>query len=90
MRARRHVWITGIVQGVNFRRATAEEAQRSGVGGWVRNLPDGRVEAIFEGEPAAVDHVLQWCKKGPPGARVTGLHHVEEPAKGDKEFQVHQ
>jgi acylphosphatase len=60
-----HVIIAGRVQGVFFRAETHRVAQRFGVAGWVRNRPDGAVEAVFEGEQHAVDAVLLWCKEGP-------------------------
>jgi len=62
--------VSGRVQGVWFRAATREQALRLGLHGWVRNLPDGRVEALLEGEEHAVRRLLEWCKTGPPGARV--------------------
>ncbi len=67
---RAHVIVHGLVQGVWFRASTREEADRIGVGGWVRNLPDGSVEAVFEGEKKKVEEIVGWCHKGPPGARV--------------------
>ena len=66
-----HVIIKGRVQGVYFRGYTQEEALAAGVNGWVRNLPDGSVEAVFEGELEAVERLVSWCKKWPPAARVT-------------------
>lgn len=74
-----HVWVTGTVQGVWFRESTREQAQRRGLGGWVRNLSDGRVEAMFEGEPAAVDAVVEWCRTGPERARVESVDAEAEP-----------
>lgn len=59
-----------MVQGVFFRSETRDEAVRQGVAGWVRNLPDGRVEAVFEGEKDDVDRLVEFCRRGPPGARV--------------------
>jgi len=67
---RLHVCIEGMVQGVNFRHGTMSQARALGLGGWVRNLPDGRVEAEFEGDPKALDQMLEWCQQGPPAARV--------------------
>lgn len=69
-RLRAHVIIHGLVQGVYFRASTREEAVRLGVAGWVRNLPNGSVEAVFEGEKRRVEEIVGWCHKGPPGARV--------------------
>ena len=62
---RAHVIITGRVQGVFFRVETQRAAERFGVAGWVRNRPEGTVEAVFEGDPESVDAVLQWCHEGP-------------------------
>ncbi len=68
MRRRLHVLISGRVQGVFFRAATREHATRLGLRGWVRNLPDGRVEALFEGEEKHLAGMLDWCHQGPPGS----------------------
>lgn len=85
---RRHVWVSGRVQGVWFRYHTQEAAQRLGVTGWVRNLPDGRVEAVFEGDESAVSAVVAWCRRGPSAARVSGVEvRVEEPT-GNEGFEV--
>lgn len=65
-----HVYISGIVQGVFFRDSTRRRALERGVVGWVRNLPDGRVEAYFEGNEEAVRSLVEWCHHGPPGAVV--------------------
>lgn len=67
---RAHVLIAGRVQGVSFRYYTVQEAESVGVNGWVRNLWDGRVEAIFEGEAESVEHMVEWSKHGPPSAVV--------------------
>jgi acylphosphatase len=72
--------ITGRVQGVWYRGATEAEARRLGVAGWVRNLPDGSVEAVIEGEPATVRALVAWCRTGPPGARVQDVSEQPEPA----------
>ncbi|MCS7149572.1 MAG: acylphosphatase [Caldimicrobium sp.] len=86
---RARVIISGRVQGVFFRAYTKEEAQRLGLKGWVRNLPDGRVEALFEGEPSAVDEMIKWCQKGSPTSVVTKVEVLEEPFKGDlNEFVI--
>ena len=69
-RIRAHVFIRGKVQGVYFRQNTKQAATRRGVTGWVRNLPDGRVEAIFEGYNADVNEVIEWCHVGPAKAKV--------------------
>lgn len=69
-RVRARIVVSGRVQGVAFRQSTADEGRRLGVEGWVRNLPDGRVEAEVEGERAAVGALVRWCHAGPPAARV--------------------
>jgi acylphosphatase len=73
LKARAHVVVSGRVQGVFFRSETQDEAVRHGLTGWVRNMPDGRVEAVFEGEKDRVDAIIEFCRRGPPGARVTGV-----------------
>ena len=73
-RVRAHVFITGRVQGVNFRAHTRDEAKRAAVDGWVKNLPDGRIEAVFEGTRAGVQRMVSWCYSGAPAADV---EHVE-------------
>jgi acylphosphatase len=71
MASRLHVFIAGRVQGVGFRYDTYDEAARRGLTGWVRNLPDGRVEAMFEGPEDALRGILGWCHIGPRAAKVT-------------------
>lgn len=68
---RRHIVVSGRVQGVGFRYATKHEATRLGLRGWVRNTDDDRVEIVAEGDAAAVDALQTWCRRGPAGARVT-------------------
>ena len=70
MKKRYHVWISGRVQGVFFRANTWKQARSLGVSGWVRNLPDGRVETVFEGEDRAAEAMLNWRRTGSPPARV--------------------
>lgn len=65
--------IHGRVQGVFYRQSTVETANRLGLTGWVRNCLDSTVEAVFEGEKSAVDQAIEWCRKGPPAARVSDL-----------------
>lgn len=65
-----HVWIEGIVQGVFFRESTRQRARELGLAGWVKNLPDGRVEAVFQGERDACEKALTFARTGPPAARV--------------------
>ena len=74
--------ITGRVQGVGFRYSMAEEARRLGVTGWVRNRPDGTVEAVVDGAPDAVSAMLVWAHRGPPGARVSEVETAEVEASG--------
>ena len=78
MKRRVNVIVSGIVQGVNFRRSTQLAARQFGVNGWVRNLPDGRVEGCFEGEAESVGSLLDWCRSGPPSSRVDNLEIREE------------
>jgi acylphosphatase len=82
-RTRTRLRITGRVQGVWYRGATEAEARRLGVDGWVRNLPDGSVEALLEGEPGAVRVLVDWCRSGPPGARVADVAEQAEPVGDD-------
>ncbi len=82
--ARAHVFVSGRVQGVAFRVATVEEAQRlGGLRGWVRNLRDGRVEALVEGERPKVEALVAWCHHGPPPARVMDVRVSWQPPAGD-------
>jgi acylphosphatase len=83
MKARARVVVNGRVQGVGFRQQALAEAERLGLAGWVRNLPDGRVEALAEGEKEAVDALLAWCKHGPRLARVDELKISWEPHRGE-------
>lgn len=83
-----HVWVSGIVQGVFYRASTAEVARSAGLNGWVRNLPDGRVEAVLEGPRDAVEHVLEWMRSGPPRAVVEDVDAVEEPVEGLNGFAI--
>ena len=71
MKVRAHAYVNGRVQGVFFRSETQNEAVSRNVTGWVKNLPDGRVEAVFEGEKQDIEEVIEFCKRGPRGARVT-------------------
>lgn len=80
---RAHVWISGHVQGVYFRESARAVAEAEGVRGWVRNLMDGRVEAVFEGEEEAVRRCLAWCAQGPPSAVVTSVETRWEPPTGE-------
>jgi len=81
---RARVIVYGFVQGVWFRQSTKDEATRIGVGGWVMNLSDGSVEALFEGEKKKVEEIVGWCHRGPSGAKVSKVEIVWEPYR--KEF----
>ncbi len=83
---RAHIHIEGLVQGVFFRAFVMELALRLGLTGWVRNLPDGRVEAVFEGKEEDVEKAIAECYKGPPAAHVTNVDVIREPYRG--EFRV--
>lgn len=86
---RAHVYISGRVQGVFFRANTKRMADSLGVKGWVRNLMDGRVEAIFEGGEENVKRLIEWCWKGPPAARVDNVEVKWEEYKGEfSDFRV--
>jgi acylphosphatase len=88
MAVRAHVFVSGSVQGVNFRWYTTQQARTRGVGGWVRNTPDGRVEAVFEGAEEAVNQMVEWCKQGPRYAQVTNVEVDWEEPEGLHEFDV--
>jgi acylphosphatase len=85
---RRRVVVHGTVQGVFFRDSTRRRADSAGVKGWVRNRPDGAVEAVFEGEPAAVEALVEWTRRGPRGADVADVEETEEPPEGLCGFEV--
>jgi acylphosphatase len=85
---RARVRVSGRVQGVFFRATCAAIARRAGVGGSVRNLDDGGVEAVFEGRDEAVDRLVAWCRLGPAGARIDDVDVVLEPPVGDAIFRV--
>jgi len=83
-----HVFVSGQVQGVFFRAECASRARRTGLGGFVRNLPDGRLEAAFEGPARDVDSLVEWCHTGPRWAQVEAVEVVEEAPTGETEFRV--
>jgi len=85
---RRRVTAHGRVQGVFFRDSTREEAERRGVAGWVRNTDEGTVEAVFEGDPGAVDALVEICCSGPGSADVERLEVDEEEPEGLEGFKV--
>ena len=80
---RAHVLVTGYVQGVFYRHTAAKRARAKGLRGWIRNLPDGRVEAVIEGEEQAVRDLVEWCRSGPPHASVEDVEVSWEPPKTD-------
>ena len=80
--------VRGRVQGVWYRDSCDHMARALGVKGWVRNLPDGSVQVVAEGEREAVGALLEWCHEGPPRANVTGVDVVDEPPGGETEFRV--
>jgi acylphosphatase len=82
------VLVSGEVQGVFFRASCRREADAAGVAGWARNRPDGRVEAVFEGDPAAVDRLVAWCRSGPPRAYVEHVEVFDEEPAGESGFRV--
>ncbi len=89
MKARAHVYVSGKVQGVFFRAETADLARRLGIVGWVRNLPDGRIEALLEGEKEHVEKVVEFCRRGPSGAYVQELDVKWGDSKGEfRDFRV--
>jgi acylphosphatase len=85
---RKRVVVHGQVQGVFFRDSTCREAQTRGVSGWVANRPDGAVEAAFEGDPGAVEALVDWCRRGPRGAEVERVEEFDEEPEGLSDFQV--
>jgi acylphosphatase len=87
-RCRRRVLISGFVQDVWFRASTARQAARAGVDGWVRNLADGRVEAVLEGTAEAVSEMIDFCSRGPEMARVDRIDVVEETPENLETFQI--
>lgn len=87
-RVRAHVFVSGRVQGVYYRATTRDTAEQVGVDGWVRNLDDGRVEAVFEGDPDAVETMLEWCHEGSSAASVSDVDVEWETAEGLEGFTV--
>ncbi len=84
-----HIFITGKVQGVYYRQNTAHKAQELNILGWIRNLKDGRVEAVFEGEKVNVKKLLDWCRDGPKDAIVRNIEIVDELYKNEYfNFQI--
>jgi len=89
MKRRTHLFISGRVQGVFYRANTRDQARRLGLTGWVRNLPDGRVEAVVEGEEEKIKELIDWCHQGPPGAQVRGVELRWEDYRGEfADFEI--
>jgi acylphosphatase len=87
-RTRAHVFVSGTVQGVYFRARTREQARDRDVDGWVKNLDDGRVEAVFEGPRDAVEELVAWCHEGSPAATVADVEVDYEDPTGRSGFEV--
>lgn len=87
-RARAHVFVTGNVQGVYYRANTRDAAGERGVDGWVKNLADGRVEAVFEGDRDAVEGMVEWCHTGSPAATVDDVEVEYEDPEGIDGFRI--
>jgi acylphosphatase len=85
---RAHVFVSGEVQGVFFRAETRRQASGLSLGGWVRNLPDGRVEAVFEGPRDEVERMVAWAREGPGYARVRDVDLTWEDPEGLTDFEV--
>jgi acylphosphatase len=85
---RKRAIVHGRVQGVFFRDTTRRQAASRGVAGWARNCPDGTVEAVFEGEPDAVDAMVAFCHDGPRGAQVDHVEVSDEPPEGLSGFEI--
>lgn len=83
-----HLWVTGRVQGVSYRYYTTLEAERLGIRGWVRNLPDGRVEAWLEGDSTQIQAMVQWCRQGSPAAAVKAVQTQTETPQNYQQFEV--
>ncbi|MEM2102932.1 MAG: acylphosphatase [Candidatus Bathyarchaeia archaeon] len=89
MKTRVHVFVSGRVQGVFFRDETRRQAIKYKVTGWVRNTHDGRVEAVFEGEQEDVEKLVEFCRKGPPYAKVTNVEVTLEKFVGEfQDFRI--
>ena len=89
MNIRRYILVSGKVQGVFFRSSTKKKADELHLTGWVRNLDDGRVEAVLEGEQEKVEKMVKWCRKGPTYAIIKDVQVISEDYKGEfKDFSV--
>lgn len=85
---RAHVFVSGNVQGVYYRASTRDEAREQGVDGWVENLADGRVEAVFEGPAERVEHMVDWCRTGSPAATVDDVEVEYGDPEGVDGFEI--
>ena len=85
---RARVVASGVVQGVFFRTETRDRARSLGVAGWVRNVPDGTVEAVFEGNDEKVDSMVEWCRRGPSGAGVDDVEVKWVEPEGEAGFSI--
>jgi acylphosphatase len=88
MSTRKRVVVTGRVQGVFFRDTMRRRAEAAGIAGWVRNTPDGTVEAVFEGDSQAVEELVDFARRGPSRAEVTSVDVIDEPPEGLVGFAV--
>ncbi len=86
---RKHLWVSGRVQGVWYRGSCQDMARSLGVAGWARNMADGRVEVVAEGPEDAVQRLVEWCRQGPPAARVSEVEERSEQPQGLSDFQVY-
>ncbi|MEM9090820.1 MAG: acylphosphatase [Cyanobacteria bacterium P01_F01_bin.53] len=84
------VWITGRVQGVGYRYSTREQATALGLVGWVRKLPDGRVEAMIQGDRTQIERMIEWFHSGPPAAKVTAVETKEQTQQQFQTFEIRQ
>ena len=88
-KVRAHIFVSGFVQGVFFRSNTKAKAKEFGVLGWVRNLPDGRVEAVFEGEKEDVEKMIEWTRRGPVYSKVEDVEVEWEEYRGEfDDFEI--
>ncbi len=87
-RTRVHVFVSGTVQGVYYRATTRDTARDAGVDGWVKNLEDGRVEAVFEGPEADVESMVEWCHEGSPAADVNDVQAEYGEPEGEDGFEI--
>ncbi|SFG13737.1 acylphosphatase [Halopelagius inordinatus] len=87
-RVRAHVFVSGRVQGVFYRASTRDAARERGVDGWVRNLDDGRVEAVFEGPRPDVEQMVEWCHTGSTAADVEGVEVTYDDPEGESGFEI--